>query len=265
MNLALWVERAVACAGLRDFEAAWKHHQELVARHAPNDNPMTLGTLAGAAARIALLERDTPAFERAAAEMERWFRATGNPALVAQAEELRNASSGAFQRWEEARRESTVTAPGAVSFAQSILAECRGPEARRRKALELVADRAGVREAWLFTVGAAGEPELAEALGGTPHPDVPPAVASVFRQYLSDAEETSYVDQPDSSSFQIAQEEQPFRVFPLTVQRSPDALLVGAIAVPSGPEARLVSYALLAELAAQLFQAGDVGSARLHG
>jgi hypothetical protein len=50
---------------------------------------VTLGLLHQARARIALVENDFRSFETHQAAMERWFRPTYNPALVAMCERLR--------------------------------------------------------------------------------------------------------------------------------------------------------------------------------
>jgi tetratricopeptide (TPR) repeat protein len=87
-NLGLLIELARADAGLQDFAAAEARLNELIDEHRQAANPLTLGTLHEALAKIAALRGDREAFAANAREVDHWFRATRHPALVARCERL---------------------------------------------------------------------------------------------------------------------------------------------------------------------------------
>jgi hypothetical protein len=60
----------------------------LLAKHGTQDQPLLIGLLHKARAEVALLMKDLVAFDEHAAEVERRFRGTKNPALIAQCERL---------------------------------------------------------------------------------------------------------------------------------------------------------------------------------
>ena len=88
-NLGVLVELARAEAGLSDTDAAEARLRELLKEYARGDNPVTLGTLHEALAEIALSRQDREAFLREAEQVDRYFRTTRHPALVARAQRLR--------------------------------------------------------------------------------------------------------------------------------------------------------------------------------
>jgi tetratricopeptide (TPR) repeat protein len=75
---------ALADAGLGDHTSAIRQLDRLLARWGDADNPLFIGLLHKARAEIAVAMRDEPALLRHFAELERCFRATHNPALIAQ-------------------------------------------------------------------------------------------------------------------------------------------------------------------------------------
>ena len=90
LNLVVQIELARAEAGLGNVALAEQQLLALAKDYEPRGNPLTLGTLHEALAEMATLRRDEVAFARHLAEVERWFRATGNPSLVARYERLAN-------------------------------------------------------------------------------------------------------------------------------------------------------------------------------
>jgi hypothetical protein len=81
-------EYAVAEAGLGHVEEALARLDALLARFASCDHPLALGLLHEARARIAWRAGDKEAYERSLFEVDRWFRATGTPALIEKCERL---------------------------------------------------------------------------------------------------------------------------------------------------------------------------------
>lgn len=88
LNVRLEVQLALAKAGLGETEFAAGLIDDLLAKHAGTKGPLTLGTLHAARARIAWMQGDTAELTRHREQMERWFRSTANPALIAQCERM---------------------------------------------------------------------------------------------------------------------------------------------------------------------------------
>ncbi len=79
---------ARAEAALGDLPSAIARTEGLLTDLASSENPLLLGALHGDRARLAILAGDTGAFRRHARLMERHFRSTANPVLLAQCEAL---------------------------------------------------------------------------------------------------------------------------------------------------------------------------------
>ncbi len=261
-KLGLWIELGLAHAGLGHFDLARRDLAALLARHLPRHNPVTLGTVYRALASVALLEKDKALFERYLAEMERWYGGTKNPALVAQCEELRNAAGRSrADGFAESRTIGPFPSTGMLSVVQSVLAPCRGADERRLRALELVSESAGAKEAWLFTIGRSNEPAMVCALGVSKVPSALLSEVALLIQRWSGSEETACIDPGDAGDAgPTTDPTRPYRLFPLTVTRGSEDLLVGAIVTPMSPALRMVEHGLLQELSSQLFDAGDVGT-----
>jgi hypothetical protein len=88
LNLGLQIERARAMAGRGEFGAAEEALQALLSAHESGGNPLTVGALHEAFADLASMRGDRPEFAEHLVEVDRWFRQTRNPALVARYEQL---------------------------------------------------------------------------------------------------------------------------------------------------------------------------------
>jgi hypothetical protein len=268
MNLRCYLELCHALAGLGELDAAKQELEKLFARHGGAQNPMTLGSLHRTAALVANAEKDSGGVERHLAEMERWFRSTRNPALIAQCDELRRSRAiRGDANWTQVAPSTGLAVTNAASLAQSVLAECRGPDERKQRALELIAEKAAVREAWLFTLDRASAPVVAARLGmGDPPGDIVDEVRSLFDDYLADSDSTSLMSASEASqTFSPVAALPRHQLFPLAVMHGSQPLLVGAVAVLSVGFLATVHSRLLSDVANQLFQAGDIGPARLVG
>src|SRR5262249_5374877 len=84
------IQHAHALAGLGDLESANAELAALMQRHCPRNDPVSVGLVHRSQAQLALVECDAPRFEMHLGAMERLFRATENPALVAMCERLRH-------------------------------------------------------------------------------------------------------------------------------------------------------------------------------
>ncbi len=86
--LSVDLEAALADAGLGRFEEAMERVDALLERFRSSEHPIALGLLHEARARIALSAGRRAEYVDDAAAAERWFRRTGNPALIARSERI---------------------------------------------------------------------------------------------------------------------------------------------------------------------------------
>ncbi|HVU04361.1 MAG TPA: protein kinase [Polyangiaceae bacterium] len=266
MNLGPYLERVSALTGLGRLADARAALDELFRRHEGSANPMTMGSLHRLGTLLAEREGNEEESERHLSEMERWFRSTKNPALVSQCEAIRAVRNRGLLGPLESKRGAASTFAGAASVAQSVLGDCRGPDERMRRALELVAERTGASEAWLFTVSERREPVQAGSLAGADAPaELRREIAALFQRYLAQSEATNCVDATSASNFSAVPVPTAYRTYALTVASRDSVLLVGAVAVPYRGNARLISHTMLQQIAAQLYGAGDLPAARLAG
>lgn len=126
----------------------------LIEKHKVDQSPMTLGSFHCARADVAMLLGDLSAARHHHAEMERWFRATENPALIAQCERVARQLRLQAQAAGEEASPATPSADELRSIEEtvrSVLSQCAGPEQRGARALELLLHHLHAREGYLFT------------------------------------------------------------------------------------------------------------------
>jgi hypothetical protein len=167
---------AVAEAGLGNFAEATRLLDELLLKYEGTDHPLFVGLLHRTRAEVALAMGDRETFERHLAAMERHFRGTKAPALIAQWERLaelgvrrglRTAQKGSDDA--EARVLTAFTGQTAI---RQILSECRGPGERWQRAVELLVSRTNAAAGYLFLrrsggvelVAATAGPELSDSV-----------------------------------------------------------------------------------------------------
>lgn len=260
VTLTVRVELCLALAGLGEFEAANIRLAHMIDLYTPNKNPVTLGTLHRAGAEIARMNGDKEAFERHLTEMQAWFHPTKNPALVAQCDQLRSAAGQHDTREDPYAGAAFSTL---VGDGRSVLAGCEGPQARKLRALELVAAYHEISQAWLFTRDSADEPVLVGKLGadGTPEQLVT-TVRALFEESDDEGDETAYVESASEMESTFVQS-QSYRLLPLTVDQGTQRWLVGVIAFPADTGHRSANHAFLQDVATQLFEAGDLVTVRM--
>ena len=140
---------------------------------------LNLGVAHETRARIALLADDREAFERHAAECSLVFTRSGNPALIARSEKLRQDS----QRTQATFAGAPAAAVERFQFSRvaSTLDACKGFADRAQAALGILADATGAVGGFLYLLGAEG-PFYAAQLGDEPPPD---AVRTLAQEYLT--------------------------------------------------------------------------------
>jgi hypothetical protein len=102
--LPLLVEHALSLGGLGRIEEARAELEQQLAELTPSQHPLALGQVHEALARIHAQSGCREPFEQHAREMERWFRATRSPALVARCEPIHELRLTFPEARAEARR-----------------------------------------------------------------------------------------------------------------------------------------------------------------
>jgi serine/threonine-protein kinase len=97
--LNLDIEMALADAGLGQSDAALARIDKLVERFRDCDHPLVHGPLHEARARICWAAGRVPEYVHSLSIVDRWYRGTGTPALVAKVERLAALQAGPHSRW----------------------------------------------------------------------------------------------------------------------------------------------------------------------
>jgi len=172
---------ALAEAGLGNPTEALRILDELLAEYGHHDNRLVIGLLHKARAEVALGTGDAAAFELHAREMERRFRSTRNPALIAQCERLldRAGRLGVIKLEPLAAADGdAINEFGTVTSGISELKQAIDPCAH---ALKLVQARTSATSAYLY-LRRHGAMSLAAASAA----DVPPRAVEDALQTLAD-------------------------------------------------------------------------------
>ncbi|MET0285073.1 MAG: serine/threonine-protein kinase [Polyangiales bacterium] len=99
--LEVELQAALADAGLDHFDEAITRLDRLLAMHGPSQHPLALGLLHEARARVSYRAGKKREYHYHMTQMEKWFRPTGTPALIAKCErvaELEHPQDTARQR-----------------------------------------------------------------------------------------------------------------------------------------------------------------------
>jgi tetratricopeptide (TPR) repeat protein len=264
-------------AALGQHAEAASHVDEAVARSAERDSPLLSGALHEARARIALSAGDAIAYHEHLAETEHHFRRTRNPALIARAERLSEAGTRHAATWAaqdepvtqasgpKGKREAEVSIVAAEAvttpppkqirdWVSAVLSGCRGSGERATRALQLVVEEAHAASGYLYlrhhgqlvlaapTWGEEPPHDLVRALAqAVAAPDEPPTVADIRR----------------------GGEKLDWKPVPLVLKLGDKPYAIGGIAVVAGGMPLVEPSAeLLAEIARELYEAGDVTHTR---
>lgn len=152
LSQRLHVSLALAEAALGDSEGAARRIDVLLERHGDGEGPVILGNFHAARARIAIFVRDFETANRHVTAVERWFRPTRNPSLIAHYErlqrELRNAENEAqaheASAWADASSKGTE-----AEILKPILA-CRDADERAQRALSFMVSDSRAADGYLF-------------------------------------------------------------------------------------------------------------------
>jgi hypothetical protein len=251
MYQKVFIGLALADAMSGAFGAATTRLDALLAKHGPDEGPLTLGYLHSARARVAIMMGDVITAEQQRESMERWFRPTGNPALIGQCERMRReiariskqqASSSDPEKVGGASTERTD-----IETLRSLLRDRPDLQACVHTALELVVSWAHGAGGYLYLYDT--EEDRLESAAAGPHDAAPPAelarhvLAALHRARDSESEQTSAISATDLAQLSTAQHERvvlhdvTYRVFVLSTIDDLEMRLVCGIAIRQGSEA----------------------------
>jgi len=108
------LQAAIADAGLGRADVALARIDALLARFADTNHPLVHGLLHETRARIACGAGGMADYVHSLSEVERWFRPTGNPVLIAMYEELARLRSVSGQEAAAVKIHRTIVEPTRV-------------------------------------------------------------------------------------------------------------------------------------------------------
>ncbi|HKU43473.1 MAG TPA: hypothetical protein VJR89_35165 [Polyangiales bacterium] len=140
---------ALAEAGLGEHADACRRLDALLAKHGHEDNHLLVGLLHKARVEVSLQMRDEPAARRHLEQLAQHFRATGNPALIAQLERLARSfqAQPPLEPWAQVSAATGASTAVLRSFAGlSTAAE------RQQRALQLVLAHTRAEQGFLYVL-----------------------------------------------------------------------------------------------------------------
>ena len=245
MYQRLHTSLALAEATLGQYGEATRRLDDLIKKHRAAAGPVTMGNLHASRAHIAVMMNDLPEARAQLGRMERWFRTTDNPSLIAQCAHLSRVIDRAcgkqfrsLQLDATGREESQKE----VETARFVLSQCEGLKERAARALELVVAHAhGVGGYLYFYEPAEDRVELAsrqhaEAAPAELQDAVLEAIHEARKAYPEDTAEVAEFSTEDSGTLSnVDGPSSVYRVFPLIgFQGSGAAGVLGAVAVIAG-------------------------------
>jgi len=261
--LRVEIEILLADADLGDRERAVAGLDALIEEHSHAEGPVTLGTLHRTRAQLALQMGDTSAFAHHLSEMNRWFRPTRNPALIAQCEKLASQGASPGQRDGSASNDTAASRQGAerTGTGGSVLGQCFGPEQRAQRALALVIDIASGTTGYLFAMTDEGLRLVAPLHGDAPPAGLEESVINEMDAFVDEGDATvvSEVEGAGKAKRASPLEGHGHAISLLTARVRGTRVIVGAAALHSVDRPlRPVPARTLESIGDALYEAGDV-------
>jgi hypothetical protein len=257
------IEILLADADLGDREGAARGLDALIEKHAHAEGPVTLGTLHRTRAQLALQMGNQPEFNHHLSEMNRWFRPTRNPALIAQCEKLAKQAVVHDTRDGSGVNESSTQRHGneRTGTGGSVLGQCFGPEQRAQRALALVIDVARGTSGFLFAVTDEGVRLVAPLHGDAPPSGLEESVIQEIDAAVDEDESTvvSEVEGAHPSKPKPLRHGHGYAISLLTARVRGTRVIVGAAALNTIERPlRVVPVKTLESIGDALYEAGDV-------
>jgi len=251
---------ALAEAALGQHEPAAQRLDEAIVRATPLKSLLMTGSLHEARARVALAASDSLGYHKHLAETEFHFRETKNPVLVARAERLSEAGKRAApaQPSSIVAFDAVTTPPPSETknWVSAVLSGCRGSSERATRALALIINESRAGSGFLFLRSAGQLVLAAPAWGQEPPFGLADAVSRALQSpddpvTVIDIRQAGEIDKLD------------WKPVPLALRVGDRTVIVGGAAVIAGAlKLKDPDPSLLAEIARELFEAGDVTHTR---
>jgi hypothetical protein len=266
---------ALAEAACGDLANASERLDRAIAAAAPLASPSISGALEEARVRVAAMAGDHLSYEVGRREVERWFRASRNPALISRLDRLPGPP-----RYEpkshppaaigDARPASIVTgdavtlvsSPASGPSSSAVLTGCRGAAERAARALEVLVAASSAAHGFLYLFRDGGAFELAAPLYGDEPPD---ELALGVHQRMEDVGHTvsDEMTEVDGGSPDQSLERLRWRPVALRVSTGGRWVSVGIAALVRGAlPLEVPPNALTEQIARELYEAGDVTGVR---
>jgi hypothetical protein len=290
--LGAQLELALAHAALGRPQEALRLLDQVRGEQGSHDNPLVHGLHHKVRAQIALGTADRAVLAEQLEGMQRWFRRTDNPALVAQYQRLLKAAraAGLLDEAPGAGGDEEKARGAYATEVDAALLGCRGPVERLQLALELIVERAGAERGYLyllepdglrFAAPAAGvQPpeqvlhELAQSLeplrrpAASAEPAGPTSAAATTVQtsvFVSELEDGDAGDEAGGSG-RARRPSMEYLGIPLTRRRGARSNVVGAVALVAGTGPLLpLDPRFLECVASAIYKDQDVRSVFLEG
>jgi hypothetical protein len=222
--------------------------------------PTTRGTLHEVRARIAHRAGNQLEALEHYARMERCFRPTANPALIARCERLARKLGQRGTAADLAELGAQDAGPATV---RTELRRCAGKQERLDRVLGMLIEQTCGQGGYLFLCGADGDLALVSPQNGEEPPDaLLQRIEQDLHQYRNEDEVTLATGSAvggDSAFQTMRQVRDRHRTFLITTETDGKAVAVGAVAIELGRRAlRVPGAALLSALADSLIESGDV-------
>ncbi|HKP61037.1 MAG TPA: protein kinase [Polyangiales bacterium] len=264
------LELALSRAELGERERAAADLDRLIEAQSKHDNALIHGLTHRARAQVALLERDANTFARHLSAMEQWFVRTNNTTLIAQ-----------HQRFaDEGRRSGLIDVKVATRpprarqkhvHVRRAFTERRGPGERLQLAIDLVVEKSGAADGYLYLLEPSGLRFAAPLAGAEPPASLLVELAARVEQHgaahaqptnddvASPAALVTVVESGEENLLRHVQPGVTYSYVLLTLQRPENLVIVGAIALVPGAEPTIpIDCTYLEEVARGIYDAGDV-------
>ncbi len=233
LNLALRIERARAEAALGELSLAEEELRELTLAHEDGANPLSMGALHEASAEVAGTRGDQAAVLHHVQQVERWYRPTKAPSLIARCERLlrdasRDGSSAVPQGHEDA-----ADWPQIMTVVHRLRhGGDHSPAGSARWALSLLAEYAGVGEGYLFLLHGS-EVVCASRVGdATREEELTPWVGDRLQSAIDGKTLVTRTVQNESDEDRLRLDDRIYRITVLVGPEPEDAEVFGALVLP---------------------------------
>ncbi len=260
---SLVAELGVAEARVGDIEGGARRIEDYLQELGDRGGPATRGLLHMARARVAILAEDLLTARVELAHMDRWYRPTGNPALVAKVEQLRREIEGSVEQPpdDDLLNDTLDLGQADLVHVRTMLEQCEGRQQRLEKVLAMLVKETRGASGYLFLSDGDSLELAAPEHGAEPPGTLIQRLEREISQFTQEEEETvaTATTGINTQTATEAFEPERYRTFLLSMDDTSIPRVVGAVAIKRG-KARLRApvQGFLSGVAEGLVAAGDV-------